>query len=747
MIKVMRLLFIFFFCYISFLSSAQVNESIYVHTDKETYFPGEIMWFRVYSVRTGDFTPLHHRSVAYIDLADQGGASVLQYKVETGASATNGGSVFIPQRLAAGTYTLTGATFASEARGRSFSKKITVLNPFAITDTPLASVQNTYAVHLFPEGGTLVKGIPTRVGFKVTDAWGKGVQASLRLPDGTRAVSNAYGIGSFPITPDTGSKVVAEFPDGTKKEQSLPPVADTGYILNAEDRGDHYRIVIRSHRSGDPLLLESEAPDGKTVRHTLVLNSSGTAEHILPRTQLRTGTSRLTLLRYDQAPLAERIVFRKPEKILGLRVATKKPVFSTRETITLSLGRITAGSSADVSVSVKKLDDIQAASGESPLSYFYLRRDLAGEVEHPDHYLANSTELENLLLTHGWRTFKNGDAAGEGRYHHIRIRFTDKTTGNPLAGQETLLTAPSRTAFLYTAETDSAGVATFQVKNLYGTQNLAASLLSGEPAHAELLKFQPESGGSLPLDVRGFSSENYREYAINVQVENIYSGKNRSSYLPPATLDTLPIFGRAEARYRLDDYTRFVVMEEVMREYVREVAVRKNRGNFHFRNLDAIRGHHYSNDPLILLDGVPVPDANRIMEYDPLKVEFIDVVTRRFYIGKKEYDGIVSYTTYKGVLEGYTMDPSFSVFTYEGLQPEREFYVPATPRTPGIPDHRTVLYWTPRLFLKGAENQEITFSASDLPGDYEVDVQGIDSSGAMGSVRLQFKVETDNLKK
>jgi len=44
----------------------------------------------------------------------------------------------------------------------------------------------------------------------------------------------------------------------------------------------------------------------------------------------------------------------------------------------------------------------------------------------------------------------------------------------------------------------------------------------------------------------------------------------------------LLFYGKADENYLLDDFTRFPVMEEVMREYVPGVFVRKRRDGFHF---------------------------------------------------------------------------------------------------------------------------------------------------------------------
>lgn len=739
------------------LSFGQKAESIYVHTDKETYFPGEILWFKIYAVHTDDLTPVNTGSVAYLDLLDSKGLSVLQNKIETGPATRNGGSVFIPQRLASGTYTLMGST---RMANRPFSKKVIILNPFAILDTLTAPPPNTYTVRLFPEGGTLVRGIETRVGYKISDAFGKGVKATLILPDGTTSVSNPMGIGSFKVapgeaapgvtTPGTGMKVKVRLPGGQELEQPFPAIAESGYVLNAEDKGDQYLVKVAStaHRAGEMLTLVTESPVGKQMKHSVTLSAAGTAVYSISTAQLPEGTSRLTLLRADGTlPLAERILFRTPQKALRLKLALNKETFSGRQEITLSLNQITQDPAltADISVSVKKIDDIQRPAAENIRSYLYLRKDLAGEIENPDYYFSDSEnrkgDLDNLLLTHGWRKFKNPAGEGEERYHLIRIRFTDKVSGAPQAGREAILSVPVRAPMIYTSVTDADGVASFWVKNMFGTQNLATRLTTGELSNAEILRFRPETEAASPEDISGISQKSYNEYAINVQVENIFSGKNRTSYLRPANLDSIPFFGKADVRYRLDDYTRFVVMEEVLREYVREVNVRKNRNDFHLRALDAFRSVFFSNDPLILLDGIPVPNANDIMAYDPLKVENIDVVTGRFFIGKNTYDGIVSFSTYKGSLEGYTLDPSFNVFTYDGLQPEREFYSPEIPAISAVPDNRTVLYWHPRLILSGEKSRSVTFSTSDLAGEYLIDVQGIDSSGKPGSGSLKFIVK------
>ncbi len=117
-------------------------------------------------------------------------------------------------------------------------------------------------------------------------------------------------------------------------------------------------------------------------------------------------------------------------------------------------------------------------------------------------------------------------------------------------------------------------------------------------------------------------------------------------------------------------------MEEVMREYVTEVHVRNRQNTFHYEVYNELQKLYFNDDPLVLIDGVPVFNINKIMEIDPLKIKKIDIITTRFFLGAREYEGIVSYSTYDGDLQGYDLSPGSLVVEYDGLQLEREFYSP-----------------------------------------------------------------------
>ena len=117
-----------------------------------------------------------------------------------------------------------------------------------------------------------------------------------------------------------------------------------------------------------------------------------------------------------------------------------------------------------------------------------------------------------------------------------------------------------------------------------------------------------------------------------MQVQDIFYPDNTNKF-SLSKIDSSAFYGRADETYFLDDYTRFPVMEEVMREYVPGVLVRKRKGSFHFIVIDNVRKGVFQDDPLILLDGIPIFDVDKIMEFDPVRVRKLEVVTRKYFLG------------------------------------------------------------------------------------------------------------------
>jgi hypothetical protein len=149
-------------------------------------------------------------------------------------------------------------------------------------------------------------------------------------------------------------------------------------------------------------------------------------------------------------------------------------------------------------------------------------------------------------------------------------------------------------------------------------------------------------------------------------------------------------------------------------------------------------------DPMVLLDGVPVFAINKIMAFDPLKIRQLDVVARNYLLGPLFLPGCLSFSTYKGDLAGFRLDPRSVIMEYDGMQLQREFYAPRydTPiqLASRLPDLRNLLYWEPNVRTDARGQAHLEVFTSDQEGVYLGVAHGLTPYGLAGSSTFTFEV-------
>jgi hypothetical protein len=391
-----------------------------------------------------------------------------------------------------------------------------------------------------------------------------------------------------------------------------------------------------------------------------------------------------------------------------------------------------------------------------------LTSDLKGTIESPQSYLddaggtADREPVDNLMLTHGWSRFHWEEIA---RKEDPALRFSPEYGGHILRGKvmnaagaasggvSTYLSTPGKNSPLYVARSNEEGIVQYEMKDFYGPRKIIIQTNTEVDTTQRFEIMSPYS--------ETFSAYRFPEFdlseglknpisrrSLNMQLQNIFFEKNIRIITP--AMDSIPFYGKPDEKYLLDDFTRFPTMEEVMREYVPGVMVRKRKEKFHYIIVDRISNTLFRDNPLVLLDGVPVFDINKIMNYDPRKVRKLDVITRKYFLGNLSFSGIVSYTTYQGNLRDFELDPHAFSTNYEGLQLEREFYSPRyenqQQHESRVSDARDLLYWSPSLKTNRLGKQQLEFYSSDVPGKYVAVVQGITKNGKPGSASFTFQV-------
>lgn len=622
----------------------------------------------------------------------------------------------------------------------------------------------------------MVQGLESRLAFKLADRTGRGV-------DGTGLVvssagdtvatfaTHKFGLGAFSLRPQQGVSYKAHIAtaSGEQFSQELPGAAARGYAISLEDDGSgKIQLSVQTNEPGAeqrPVYLLTHTR-GVTRGSERANVSNGVALFPIDKKALGEGVSQFTLFDRNGRAVAERLYFKRPAGGLTLSARADGAQYAPRSKVSVAIQSAAAGGSAapaDLSLSVYRLDSLQGSGTADILSYLWLTSELKGAVESPGYYFgAPSPEVEQatelLLLTHGWRRLLRSEAAAQApallypleyNGHLVQARIVDTRTGAPAAGVPAFLSVPGPHFRFHAAKSDSAGVVRFDVKDVYGASDLVLQTNTPGESHYRFELLSPfsarYSADSLPPFRLAVGPDLVEAHSIAMQAQNVYRGDSLRRFAPPALSDTLPFYGKSHYRYALDEYTRFTTMEEVLREYVTQINVLLRGGKLHLRMLDEDRREFYENNVLVLVDGVPLVDVNKIFEYDPHKVRQLDVIARGYLLGPYYFKGVASFTTYGGNLEGFALDPRVLMVNYDGLQLQREFYAPvyetAAQQGSRIPDFRTTLLWKPDIATGAEGATTLSFYTSDLKGRYLGVLQGLDKDGRPASTTFGFEVK------
>ncbi|WP_420148749.1 hypothetical protein [Spirosoma sp.] len=754
-----------------------LQEKLFVHTDQGFYFTGETMWFKLYYVDATLHQPIDLSKVAYLELLDKEGKSVLQTKIELTKAGGNG-SLFLPSSVNSGTYRLRAYTnwMKNFSADYFFEKNVTIINPFKRLGLPLLRERANYYIQFFPEGGSLVQGITSRVAFKVADESGKGVGVRGWLLNAqndtlTRLSAHRFGMGSFTFTPSDNVtyRVVVMDEKGRSFTRPLPQIQPQGYVLRLEENGAEQLKLTVTTNVANPSAVYLLGHTRQVINVAEMRSIQRETTFLIDKKKLGEGVSHLTVFDAERRPVCERLYFRRPKNPLAITLKTDRKDYTSRTKVSLEAavqGRASMANPATLSMAVYRIDSLATVDSGSILSYLSMTSDLPGLIESPDYYLQSENAAvqeatDHLMLTHGWRRFRWDAILKQPTASKPTFQFlpeyngpivegsvTDPSSGQPVPNIITYLSSPGKPIRLYVSRSDSLGRIRFEMQDFYGPKNLIAQtnpvdsinkITIDNPFVATSTKGQPPE-----LSVTESQSDQVLSRSVAMQVQGTYWGERAIQYRYP-TVDSTAFYGKPRESYLLDAYTRFPRMEEVLREYVLGVMPRKKQEHFQLYVLNEPYRETFNDLSMVMIDGIPVFDMDKIIEFSPLKIQKLDVMTNRYLFGPVMFNGIISFQTYKGDLAGFPLEPNLLKVDYDGLQLQREFYSPrydtAKQLESRLPDGRTLLYWNPNLQADNSGNSRVEFFTSDQPGTYLIEVNGLAKDGTAGSQRVLFEVK------
>jgi hypothetical protein len=325
----------------------------------------------------------------------------------------------------------------------------------------------------------------------------------------------------------------------------------------------------------------------------------------------------------------------------------------------------------------------------------------------------------------------------------LRLKATDE----PLKKTDVSLSFVGKTARCQFSKTDENGEFNF-ILNEPGLNEIVIQPLSpdiigyyvelSQPFSNSFSKFRP-----LAFYLDSSKINELNKVIIGMQINNIYE-PFRQNHNTEVKTNIPDFYGKPENTIKMSDYIELTSLREVVKELLPNVYTLKQNGKHDFKLINKFRGQPFENKPLVLVDGVPVYDFEKVLNINSKDIERADIINTRYFISDNVFDGIVSFITKKGNLSAMEFDNSVFRQVYEGCQIQNNFYTPdysqSEIKNNRLPDYRNTLYWKPDLHTGKNGKAAVDFFTSDESSDYTIVIEGIASDGETGYSSFSFKV-------
>jgi hypothetical protein len=777
-----------------------ITEKVYLHFDKPYYAAGDTLYFKAY-VTAGEKHELSNLSgVLHVDLIN--GINKIDQSIKL--QLINGiawGDFALPDSLPKGDYRVRAYTrwMLNEGDEGFFDQTIPIAsarnNKIKESGEFAAAMTKGKAdLQFFPEGGSLVTGVSSKVAFKAIGASGMGVDVKGELLDNANKVvttfsSSHLGMGYFYITPaeEQNYKAKISYPNGSINIIDLPKAQPMGIVLSVNNDSlpkasvkiEASKTWYQSNKNKIYTLLIYSG--GITTSVPCTLDSNIITLDILKR-HLQTGIATVTLFSPAGEPLCERLFFVQNYDQLNINLSSDRPIYAAkREKVNIKLNVKTRADSASIGqFSVSVTDESKVSVDENDehtiLTNLLLTSDLRGYVEEPNYYFANitdktSSDLDLVMLTHGYRRFEWKKLLND-EYPPITylpekgIEITGMAKnglGKPLVNGRVSLIQPNGGSLLM-QQTDDKG--NFNFSNLAFTDSTKFVLqaVNAKGKNSTTIVYNKEKPGFVVTSPQTFQYDTinrpkaaYLENSSKQYDQAVQYGKASGIMLKVVKV-------RQSKKHIIDTNYRSSSLlgpghaDQVLhRKEIMQVggtlatSLNGRLRNVRFSNPQAGDGGNPGligmGPMLVVIDGVQMGNypINHLNPNDIETIEVYEFGNAAIY-GFNSGNGVLIITTRQGGDEDPKDIQALGILpiTVNGFYKAREFYLPKYDHPNDSfnrPDLRSTIFWKPEIVTDKDGNASFDYYNADGTGTYRVVVDGIDNNGNLGRQVYRYEVK------
>ncbi|PWV45877.1 TonB-dependent receptor plug domain-containing protein [Chitinophaga sp. S165] len=714
-----------------------------------------------------------------------GGKEVQREKLRTDAA----GKANIRFRLPAGLNTNDGilnVTVNYAAYTEAISRSI----PIAL---------NKIDLQFMPEGGTLVENITTNVAFKAINEYGKPADVAGEILDNlgnVAATFNSYhdGMGQFSFTPQAGKIYSARVisPSGIKQPFDLPPAAKKGIVMNIDRKENLLQFKINTTQDMK-IRLTGQSKDDVYYNKEISLKKGEQLIEVDPA-KFPTGIARFTITDEQRMPLAERIVFLHPNRILQVKITADKNKYQPREKVTLHLKTLDEnGSPVTSNFSLSVIDDklwsLADDKQDHILSWLLMSSELHGKIEEPQFYFKQEEKaavpsLDLVMLTHGYRYFDYIDYIEKTGKPKYSPDLNNILSGIILDKND----QPVRSTVYLVSSTDKSIYTTGNVVEQHTGDDGLFFFTDISPAMSYHLIARPESkkksvtikvleqgSGYAPMPARKtrdpFDDDDRLPppmLALNNPVENKPAKpevfwQNRDGLQNNQGLNEVVVVGYGTQRKSelSGAVTQISSSQDVVTSALNSLQGRVagvnispatgNPGggaNITIRGAKTVSG---LDQPLVILNGIPVSsleDAINVADIESIYV-LKDAAATAIY-GSRGANGVILVNSRNAKFPKtvINLDRNYN-YTSQAVQVKnnaytiaRRFYAPKyySPETTERNDFRETIYWNPVVQTDKNGDATVEFYNSDATTTFRAIAEGIGFNGKIGRTEMTYAV-------
>lgn len=313
-----------------------------------------------------------------------------------------------------------------------------------------------------------------------------------------------------------------------------------------------------------------------------------------------------------------------------------------------------------------------------------------------------------------------------------------------------VISSPGASEDFYAGHSDSEGRIEFSTGNIYGKKDLFCEILRlGNGMDCRFILDSPFVGpdaGDIPqLEISTAMYEDLSRRSEAMQLARSAELDTLYEYLPKR--ESLLLSDLQYTQYHLDDYTRFPTIKDIFVEIIPTVRIR--RGSSGKREVQVLLQdlpgnlERFSDDVLVMLDGVPVSDHEKLLTFDAMLLSDVFVYPYTYIVGNYSFKGVVNLVTFTHNISSLRFDDNLVIVDFQGAS-----YPVAFTGSKGVgasaseskEDLRGTLYWHPQLSVSAGQTMNIEVHTPSYSGTFKAVAEGLTSSGKPFTYETTFEV-------